>query len=587
MSAQECFDAVTRLGVAPESKIANMTITNSSLPNGCFVVADTEKATVYFNDQGEGVCKEGNLRTGVATAPIGVSVSFTLNQTGNAVMAPVGKGLYCQNNHQDVLQKFLPKDASVGLAQQALADCETYCESDEKCNFCSVDCVDVTHNLCQWVAIPTCGSQLKWGGKLPGDISAKQAAGDVTIRATGPADRWFAIGMNAQVMADQPYTLIVNGSGVIEQHLGTCGSEAEHCAGDQLPSSITLVSNEVVGKKRTAVFTRNFVGKTKNHYTFSLSTPTIPFIAAIGQSQIWGVQPHLAHSAGFVTLTTPGEATCVCDMGSAGQLCESDGQTCSSFTKNCVKTWIGTGEGGDLFAQENPTCNSRQYAGGLRCCRNGKNLLDADQTIPEPLLRYHMKFRFWFQEYQPATATQNASHYNLDRVYYQTEAHAGEYDIPPAFARPGEPIVGYTDWPLNKTTPGTSCTGNCPDGDDCECIHTITYHFTMGPTRLLYAGGHCHAPACISIELYHNLTGTPELVCRQLPVFGDGDVNNDKFAEAGYLALPPCLWGDDEGLEPSFLLPAGTPMFSVKKNRNTHMGHYGEMASWQMRGTKF
>ena len=111
-------------------------------------------------------------------------------------------------------------------------------------------------------------------------------------------------------------------------------------------------------------------------------------------------------------------------------------------------------------------------------------MLDADQEIRPELLRYHMKFRFWFQEYHmkfkdiPAGKADRsygkASHANLPRIYYQTEAHAGEYDIPPAFAKPGHPIVGYPDWPVNKPTPGTSCTGNCPDGDDCECIHSIT-----------------------------------------------------------------------------------------------------------------
>ena len=28
-------------------------------------------------------------------------------------------------------------------------------------------------------------------------------------------------------------------------------------------------------------------------------------------------------------------------------------------------------------------------------------------------------------------------------------------------------------------------------------------------------------------------------------------------------------------------------MYSIKRNFNTHMGHYGEMASWQMRGVNF
>ena len=52
--------------------------------------------------------------------------------------------------------------------------------------------------------------------------------------------------------------------------------------------------------------------------------------------------------------------------------------------------------------------------------------------------------------------------------------------------------------------------------------------------------------------------------------------------------LPPCLWGaKEEGLAPPSWLPANTPMVSIKRNRNTHAGHFGEMASWQMRGVNF
>ena len=38
---------------------------------------------------------------------------------------------------------------------------------------------------------------------------------------------------------------------------------------------------------------------------------------------------------------------------------------------------------------------------------------------------YHLKFRFWIQEYEEETK----SHRNLPRFYYQTEANSGEYDI--------------------------------------------------------------------------------------------------------------------------------------------------------------
>jgi hypothetical protein len=191
-------------------------------------------------------------------------------------------------------------------------------------------------------------------------------------------------------------------------------------------------------------------------------------------------------------------------------------------------------------------------------------------------------------------AREGTSHHHLPRFYYQTEASAGEYDIPPAFRRQGDPpIVGYPDLPVSTPgdlhlTPGTTCTGSCPDGDDCECIHTITFHWTMTNARMLYAGGHCHAPSCIGIALYRNDTGTPELICHQTSRYGQGDVKGDRFDEAGYVVLPPCLWGaEDEGLAPPSWLGPNTPMFSVKRNHNTHAGHFGEMASWQMRGVNF
>ena len=90
-------------------------------------------------------------------------------------------------------------------------------------------------------------------------------------------------------------------------------------------------------------------------------------------------------------------------------------------------------------------------------------MLDVDQDPGSVLLRYHMKFRFWFQEYEPTNATKpapdqvtpdaTASHNNLERLYWQTEANAGEYDVPPAFVEGGETIVGYPGWPAGKPTP--------------------------------------------------------------------------------------------------------------------------------------
>ena len=93
---------------------------------------------------------------------------------------------------------------------------------------------------------------------------------------------------------------------------------------------------------------------------------------------------------------------------------------------------------GDLLLQKNPTCWVDTYEGGLSCCHHKNVLLDKDQEQPSDLLTYHLKFRFYFQPYEPEVVTspasmvvnKPASHQNLIRLYFQTEAWAGEYDVP-------------------------------------------------------------------------------------------------------------------------------------------------------------
>ena len=579
-NAQECFDAASTLGIAA-TKIVNVTAQDSSLPQGCsYTVFTNGTAVIYANSAPSKVkcaMKSGHTN-GEAASVIGVKLSIALDaKQGQVKFLRSKKGQYCASNHLNVLEKFVMKEAGAAEAERALSQCEKYCSDSDACWGCSVDCSLGSMDVCQWVAIPDCGTVNSWAGLIEGDISNKQS-GVAKITLSGPSDRWFGVGLNAQLMSDHPYTFIVNSTGVYEQKLGTCGSEASHCPGTWLSKSITLESNSVVSGKRVVVFTRAMQGQTHDHYTFNpASQSTLPFITAIGSSQVFAY--HQAHMPATLSFAQTGNPACVCDQGASGKLCETDGTGCDSFVKQCVAR-----PDGDLLFQRNPTCNSRQYAGGLRCCHHGRIMLDADQPVRKELLRYHMKFRFWFQEYTPASGGKPASHQNLPRIYQQTEANAGEYDIPPAFARPGLPIPGYPGWPENKPTPGTSCTGNCPDGDDCECAHEINYMWNTGssPMRLIYAGGHCHAPSCIKMELYRNDTG--ELLCRQVPILGKGRVEVDKYDEAGYIAIPPCLWGDDEGLEPSVLMPPNTPLLMKKWNRNTLEGHFGEMASWQMRG---
>ena len=214
------------------------------------------------------------------------------------------------------------------------------------------------------------------------DTTAAAGAGVATIAITGPSDVWFGVGLNATNMADAPYTLIANASGLFEQKIGACGSEAEHCPGDRLATSVTLVSNTVVDGRRTIVVTRPFKGLTPQHYTFDASADapaTMNFLTAYGSSPVFAY--HKAHHHATITLTNAdGSPTCVCDAGTEGSLCATGGTGCNSFVKNCVPP-APAYPFADLLAQRNPTCNSRQYAGGLRCCGHKRIMLDADQEV--------------------------------------------------------------------------------------------------------------------------------------------------------------------------------------------------------------
>jgi hypothetical protein len=617
LSPIDCFNAIaSNLGFLPNTnsntKIVNLTVNDHVLiPVGCSVrngdnVNENKNENeneneidspniyyAYYNtaETSEKKCSASHLMYGNTISVPGnatVNISLSMDTTaGNVTFLRSPPGEWCSDNHNNVLAKFPASSNSNADALVALNKCESFCRTSQTCEVCSVDCSLSNSNTgqCQWNALPQCGTVKTYNGPngfITGDISRK-TRGLVNITISGPSNVWFGVGFNARAMEDSPYTLVVNSSGVIEQKIGTCGSEAEHCPGTLLNKTIKLLSNTVLDGVRTVVIQRDLIGQTPDYYSFIPSeTGTINLITAVGSSQTF--EYHIAHALTIISLISgSGGHTCVCDTGANGQICEYDGTQCNQFVKNCIASPAGS-----LLAQNNPTCNSRQYSGGLSCCIHKHNLLDVDQEIPPQLLRYHLKFRFWFQEYTPETESQPPSHYNLPRIYQQTEANAGEYDVPPAFALANLTIVGYPGWPLNQTTPGTTCTGDCPNGADCDCIHTIHYRWIESaskPMRLIYAGGHCHAPSCISLVLHRNDTG--EVLCEQIPVYGRGNISSDKYDESGYLALPPCLWGNDTGLNPSVLLPAGTPLLAIKKNHNTHMGHFGEMASWQMRGVYF
>ena len=89
----------------------------------------------------------------------------------------------------------------------------------------------------------------------------------------GPSDVWFGVGFGATAMKDQPYTIVVEGTGnVFEQQLGN------HEPGVRLNSSISILSKTVTNGVRYV----SFIKSNSNYYNF---TNTITDINTIKVAQ--------------------------------------------------------------------------------------------------------------------------------------------------------------------------------------------------------------------------------------------------------------------------------------------------------------
>ena len=427
---------------------------------------------------------------------------------------------------------------------------------------------------------------------LTSSLDADNANGMATIHLEGPADAWFGIGFDTQNMcrrkmegdecpSDGPYAILVYDDKVEERALDF------HGMGQVLPPdsswNFTVVSNQVTtnGTHRVVVLERPLVGPDDRYFSFDMDEPDLPIIMATGCNMT--LAQHCGHGASQLDFMATDTPMSVCRDGiqaTVGGKNFREGSRCAPFPTST------------LMDQGNPTCSVHTYQGGLHCCKHMQSLLDTDQETPwkDQPLEYHMKFRYYFEEYTPARAlissseelaledvasaqlvTMQASHQNLVRMYWMTEAYAGEYDIVqcPAGTPPSQCIqIISSRWPVKNMIAG--CDGPWCAGKDLKKADGV---------ELIYAGPHCHAPSCISMELYNADTG--ELLCRVEP--RPGRSTDKVFDEMGFLAIPPCLWGHEEGLAQPVFLSMNTTLLSIKRNNNTH-AHFGEMASWQMRG---
>jgi hypothetical protein len=375
------------------------------------------------------------------------------------------------------------------------------------------------------------------------DLYIDGPASNVTITMTGPDGVWFGVGFNAGVMADTPYAIIVDGFGnVTERKL------KEHDPGMLLNVSVTVISNTVVAGIRKVVLERKIRGKTNNHYTFPTTPRNIRFINAIGNGPNFSY--HKFRTASSLTVIPTEVLSCVCMPDNVTYL--SYGGALFQYSVYCVPE-----PRGDMAKQNNPACKMETYHGGTHCCRHQFFLTDLDQEnlIPPAVDVYYLKFRFYFEEYIPDTPQLPASHSRLIHWVFLIDADVNDYEEV-------------------KCAENTMCQGAITarlKAKDMGLEETPENYTGIMP---LVIAPHCHAPSCISEELYNADTG--DLICKVMAQYGTGD---QAFNESGFVALHPCLFGFEPGLRTPIILSPETNLLAIKVFNNTYR-HVGQMAQW-------
>eukprot|EP00756_Hemistasia_phaeocysticola_P032008 Hpha_TRINITY_DN16387_c2_g1::TRINITY_DN16387_c2_g1_i3::g.62124::m.62124 len=405
-------------------------------------------------------------------------------------------------------------------------------------------------------------------------VNVNLTSSAAVITLAGPATVWFGVGFGAHNMADAPWTVVVDGNGTVSEH-----KLANHAAGTQLAPSVKVLSHSVAAGVRTVVLTRPLKGSSADYYTFNPASAdtTIPFINAVGSGPAFAYHKDRAPSA-LTLLPNGGGGACVCPeapkpFGQAtGKLVyhrvesqKADTGTGSvGFGANKCAPWPST----VMINQSNPTCDIRHYRGGQWACHHMWSLLDADQEIPwadQPLV-FHHKYRFWVQPY-------NAS--------YHQKLTLGE--------RAGSAMLIGSPWEYDVPKCAEGVAGCSVENG--TWVHTITGGL-IGKHTLAALNFHCHAPTCLTMEVWACPKGTPipecnpskgKLICREQPVHGgsgDPSTHGTRFDETGYIAIPQCMWGPKEfGLEAPVDITGLT--LHVIKRCNATDGHYGEMAGGQ------
>jgi len=232
----------------------------------------------------------------------------------------------------------------------------------------------------------------------------------------------------------------------------------------------------------------------------------------------------------------------------------------------------GDGTGRDL---PNMACNFETYNGGLECCKHSWLLTDKnqDEQVPKDKVdTYFLKWRYYFQEYAPATEKLNASHQHLHHWVFLIDATVNDYEEDNA--RYGTTSIGTISAHLKAKDIGLE---DLEGGFNDDGAPPIPKNFTKITPMVMTP--HCHAPSCIRQELWN--ADTNEIICNMTAKYGDEKYGKttEIFNERDYITILPCLYGYQPGLQFPFSLSPDTNIRAIKYFNNTYR-HLGQMAQW-------
>jgi len=337
-----------------------------------------------------------------------------------------------------------------------------------------------------------------------------------------------------------------------------------------LSPSVTILSTTVHDNLRTVVLRRGVKGLTSDHYNFPTAAGDVNLISAIGEGP--ELVHHKSQSGGKITLLPSSGSACVCQSTASHYLTYMDTATKQWAEYDCMDEprgdmlRRGDGTGRNV---PNQACQMATYHGGLQCCNHGWFLTDRaqDSQIPRDKVdTYYLKFRFYFQEYQPASLGTPNSHAHLHGTIMFIDAQIDDYE---------EDNVEYGKKSVGKISAHLKARdmGILNNDGAAPIPANLT---TMTPLVLT---PHCHAPSCIRQELWNADTG--EIICNNTAAYGDKTYGSTDsvFNEKDYIALLPCIYGHQPGLQFPFNLNADTNLTAVKYFNNTYR-HMGQMAQW-------